>query len=475
MTTKGSFKRQLSHKKYNSLSRGFFSVVLGGTLLLTIGNIYRTVNSFKQQQLISLPSEAFASQKYQPIQFGDTKNLAQHDFDQIDILANQLSYSGSSVTELADLLAQNAPTEADKARIIYAWITQHISYDVAAFHDALDNNHYPDVNPATVLRDRTTICSGYSNLYQALADAMNLEAATVIGYAKGATPANDLRFQDTNHAWNSVRIDGAWYLLDATFGAGSVQNDQFAFEYNPYYFATSPQQFLNNHYPEDRGWQLLAQASTRAEFDNLPNISSRFYRLGLATISHGNYQITAANRVDIKLKAPQDVVAIAELKQNNLELADNTVLANRQGENIIVSVAPPNTGIYDLTIFAKQKDDLEQYGEVIKYQIQATNSTAKLPKVYGHFYQHQASLIEPLSADLAPNWSTYFNLLVPEALDVQVIDLETKQWTPLNRYGANFSGHVEIKSGQTAVIANFPGDEQYWQLVEYQAGNALSE
>ena len=111
-------------------------------------------------------------------------------------------------------------TEADKARIIYAWITQHISYDFAAFQDALQNDNYPDVNPLKVLRDRTTICSGYSNLYQALAEAMNLESAIVIGYAKGATPPDDARFEDVNHAWNSVRIDDAWYLLDATIWGG---------------------------------------------------------------------------------------------------------------------------------------------------------------------------------------------------------------------------------------------------------------
>lgn len=469
MTTKSSFRQKPNRKPSNNPSRGLIGAVLGVALILTLGNVYRVVSSFEQQQLISLPSELFASHKYQPIQFGDTKNLAQHDFSEIDRLAKQLNYSGSSISELATLLAKNAPTEADKARIIYAWITQHISYDVVAFHNAIENNIYPNVDPDQVLRDRTTICSGYSNLYQTLAEAMDLESAIVTGYAKGATPANDVRFKDTNHAWNSVRIDGAWYLLDATFGAGAVQNDQFAFEYNPYYFATSPQQFLNNHYPEDQGWQLLAQTATRAEFDNLPNISSRFYHLGLATISHPNYQITAANRLDIQLQAPQDVIAIAELKQNNIVLADNTILVNRQGENIIVSVAPPNVGTYDLTIFAKQKADPGQYGEVIKYQIQGTNATAQLPKVYGHFYEHQVSLIEPLSADLQPNWSTYFNLVVPEALDVQVVNTETQEWTPLNGYGNYFAGSVAIKSGKTAVIAKFPGDEQYWQLVEFKA------
>ena len=319
------------------------------------------------------------------------------------------------------------------------------------------------------MRDRTTICSGYSNLYHALAEAMNLESAIVAGYAKGATPTDDSRFQDVNHAWNSVRIDGAWYLLDATFGAGSVVNEKFVPKYKPYYFATSPEQFINNHYPQDKNWQLLTPKYTRAKFDNLPNISSRFYSLGLETVTHHNYKINASDRIDLRLKAPDNIIAIANLTQNNQDLTSGTVLVNRQSENVIVNVAPPNAGTYELTIYAKQQDDPGQYGQIIKYQIEATDSAAELPTIYGHFHQSQASLIEPLSAELQSNWSTYFNLVVPEAIDVQVINTDTKEWTPLDSYGNYFAGNVDIKPGSTTVVAKFPGDEQYWQLVEYQA------
>ncbi|MEL6579129.1 MAG: transglutaminase domain-containing protein [Cyanobacteria bacterium J06621_12] len=476
MTTKGSFKLQpSSHKQDNYLSRKLVSTILGITLLGSIATVYRVIDSFEQQQLISLPSEIFASYKYQPIEPGDAAKLEQIDFSEIDRLAQKLDYSGSSVTELASLLAANAPTESAKARIIYAWITQHITYDVAAFNDAIENDNYPEVDPIKVLGDRTTICSGYSNLYHALAEAMNLEAAIVIGYAKGATPPNDIRFQDVNHSWNSVQIDGAWYLLDATFGAGSIEDGKYVPKYNPYYFATAPQQFINKHYPEDLGWQLLSQTHTRKSFDNLPQISPRFYNLGLEAISHQNSQIATATRLDIQLKLPQDIVAIAELKQNNQNLPPTSVLVNRQGENAIISVAPPKAGTYDLIIYARHKDDLAHYGEAIKYQILATNSTAELPKVYSHFYQHQVNLIEPLAANLAPDWSTYFNLIVPGAVDVQVINTETKQWTTLDGYGDYFAGNVEIKPGTTAIAAKFPGDEQYWQLVEYQAQNASTK
>ncbi|MGB5631709.1 MAG: transglutaminase domain-containing protein [Waterburya sp.] len=470
MTAKGRVKFLANNnKKPKKFGSKFIGSAIGISLLLTSVNIYNTINSFDNQELISLPAETFASNKYQPIQFGSAHNIAQQDFAEIDDLAKQLGYSGSSVAELAKLLEKNASTESAKARIIYAWVTQHITYNVPAFFDALNNDKYPDVSPERVLRDRTTICSGFSNLYYALASAMNLESVIVIGYAKGVTPEDDTRYQKINHAWNAVKIDQAWYLLDATWGAGSTRNNKFVPEYKPYYFATEPQEFINNHYPQDQGWQLLSQTYNRTEFDNLPSISANFYSLGLELVSHSNYQINTTNRVDIKFKASQDVVALAKLEQNTEELTKNVVLVNRQEEHLIVSVAPPEVGAYDLTIFAKQKDGSDQYGEVIKYQIEATNSTAELPKTYGHFYQYQASLIEPLVADLKPNWLTYFNLIVPEAIDVQVVNTTTKQWTALNGYGNYFAGNVDIQPGNILIVAKFPGSEQYWQLVEYQA------
>lgn len=469
MTAKQSFRLQPNkNQKAKKSASWLMGVVIGVSLLLTVGNIQIAFKSFNNRQLIPLQSELFHSSKYQPIYLGSSEKIANQDFSEIDRLAKELNYSGTSITELANILSQNATTEMEKARIIYAWTTQHITYDLPAFIDAVYNDKYPEVNAEKVLRDRTTICSGYSNLYFALAEAMNLESVIVVGYAKGATPDNE-RFQDVNHSWNAVKIDNSWYLLDATWGAGSVIDNKFKPNYQPYYFATAPDELINNHFPKDPGWQLLDQTYARTEFDDLPRISSSFYNLGIELVSYDNYQILAQNRVNIKLKAPQDIVAIASLKQGNQDVSETAILVNHQDDNLIINVAPPASGFYDLIIYAKEKDNSEEYQEIINYQIKATRPTPELPKVYGHFYQYQANLIEPLTRDLKPNWSTYFNLVVPQAIDVQVVNTTTKQVTPLNGYGNYFAGHVDIQSGNIIVIAKFPGDDQYWQLIEYQS------
>ena len=408
MAAKLSFKLYTKDKdKRSRWYKWLTKIVFGVILVIVLGNLKIAFNSLQGQYLVPLQSEVFHSSKYQPIRVGNASEI-DLDLSKLDRLAKNLNYSGASIEELATLLAQNVSSETAKARIIYAWIAQHIAYDLNAYNDAVYSDKYPDVEAETVLGDRKTICSGYSNLYFALAEAMNLESAIIIGHAKGATP-NLARFQDVNHSWNSVKIDGKWYLLDATWGAGAIADNKFAFDYKPYYFATAPEELIYNHFPLDAGWQLLDWHYTRIDFDDAPDVSARFYDLGLKLDSHANYHISTPGKFAVKLKAPQDIVAIASLQQGEQELSEETILINRQNEALVINVAPPATGIYDLTIYAKHQQDPDYYGKIIRYQIEAEAAINNYLKTYAQFHQYQANLIEPLKANLEPGRSTYFN------------------------------------------------------------------
>ena len=470
MAAKQSFKLYVKNDRQGQKKRKWLiKIIFIVTLFVTAVNLVIAYNSIQSQFLVPLPSEVFHSSKYQPIVVGDARKISRQDFNEIDRIAKELDYSGTSIEELANLLEQNTTTETEEARIIYAWITQHIAYDLSAYNDAVYNDKYPDVEATTVLKDRTTICSGYSNLYLALAEAMNLESVMVVGHAKGATPPDMERFYDINHAWNGVRIDGEWYLLDATWGAGAIVEDRFTFDYKPYYFATAPEELINNHFPKDEGWQLLAQTHTRKNFDNAIDISDRFYTLGLELDSHLDRYISTSGRLEIKLKAPQDILAVASLQQKGQKLAEDTVLVNRQGEYLEIDIAPPAAGVYDLIIYAKDKDDSNAYEKAIAYQIEAQAPTAQFPKIYEQFYQYQANLVEPVTTNLDVGRSTYFNLVIPQAIDVMVVNSTNNSWTPLDGYGDSFVGHVDIQSGNSIVIAKFSDSDEYWKLIEYQS------
>jgi transglutaminase/protease-like cytokinesis protein 3 len=390
--------------------------------------------------------------------------LPSYDFSRIDQIAANLHYQGTNIPELASQLSLHAKTEIEKARIIYTWLAYHIAYDVEAY---LSGN-YGDLSPQGVLSSRRAVCSGYANLYQALAQEMKLEASIISGYAKGIDYAVG-RELDVNHAWNGVRIDGGWYLVDATWGAGTVGDRQFKQKFNPHYFATPPEQFIYDHLPVDKAWQMLSNPLSQEQFASLPAVSSQFFKSGLSTSNYTTSTISAVEKVDVVLNAPQNVLASADLVdiRTNELLGDGHVLVQKRDGKIIVTATFPRQGNYDLRIFSNDGSQGDRNYNAITYRIKATGSGGRLPKTSGLFLRNHAYLYSPLSNQLNQGQTTRFALEVPQALDVQVIDTASNTWTQLTKVNGYFIGDVVINSGKVHVSAKFAGNDQYWTLVEY--------
>jgi transglutaminase/protease-like cytokinesis protein 3 len=433
---------------------------------LTWKNVFNS-SSFSPNSLKFL-TEEFVTKIDEPIVINNPDNLQEKRFTTIDNKALAVQYTGNSVKDLANILSQNAATEEEKARIIYTWITHNISYDVEALSDLFEKNIYPDVKAETVLNTRSTICSGYANLYQQLAQYMGLKSLIITGYAKGI---NYIVGKDNqvNHAWNGVKIDGNWYLVDTTWGAGTVNNNVFSALFNPYYFAPKPQEFIYSHFPENPQWQLLNTPISRSQFDTFADVSSTLFEYDIKLISHKNLRIDTDNRLNITLKAPKNVVAIAKLKSAEQELSDNYTFVQKQGENIIVNTNFPEKGNYELEIFAKPKDEDNNYPLIVTYQISANSGSNgnKFPVTFQHFADHNGYLESPLTANLPTNQSTYFKLKIDSATDVKVLNKSTNKWQDLTRYGNVFTGNIDIDSGKIMVFAKFPQDSRYWALLEY--------
>ena len=68
---------------------------------------------------------------------------------------------------------------------------------------------------------------------------------------------------------------------------------------------------------------------------------------------------------------------------------------------------------------------------------------------------------------LTANKLVSFKIEVPNALDVQIIDESSNKWSKLTRYGSIFTGDVLVSSNKIKVSAKFPGNNNYWTLVEY--------
>jgi transglutaminase/protease-like cytokinesis protein 3 len=201
----------------------------------------------------------------------------------------------ASPAVLAQLVTTNDTTNMQKIKSIFRWVTDNIAYNVKSFQNSKrisSNDYWLEEDEDTsgvlkplnervaerVLKRRTAVCDGYARLFKILCDNAGIPCEIVTGYGRTNINRIGARFI-SNHKWNAVFIDTGWYLLDATWAAGYINyRDEFQKEFNAYYFLTPPNEFINDHYPEDLRWTLLSSSPTLREFYNTPFKTAAFLR-----------------------------------------------------------------------------------------------------------------------------------------------------------------------------------------------------
>jgi hypothetical protein len=210
------------------------------------------------------------------------------DFNEIDRKASMIDADDPS--ELSHLLTDSCQTQKEKVRSIFRWITEHISYyrmtpvkgkkrrsfemypgDDFSLPDTGELKTVTERVALKMLRDRRGYCDGYARLFKSLCDHAGIESVIITGYARADMDRMEQKFR-SNHAWNAVFIDSAWYLVDATWASGfiSISSGEFIKRYDNYYFLTPPEEFIRHHYPDDLRWTLLEKTPPLLEFRYTP-------------------------------------------------------------------------------------------------------------------------------------------------------------------------------------------------------------
>ena len=214
--------------------------------------------------LATLPAQPSADEAAKI--FRQTENKAsQYDFSKIDNYVIGLkTRKGIAEAELVKIITQESKTKMEKARAIFIWIAHNIAYDTSLKIRSKEE----------ALRQGRGVCEAYSGLFQSFAELAGLEVVTIDGDTKQYFYKRPSDLDKGGHAWNAVKVDdGRWMLVDATWGAGHVDNNRFTRKLTEYWFDPAPEIYIFTHLPREEKWQLLGKPVTRDEFLRIPPLS----------------------------------------------------------------------------------------------------------------------------------------------------------------------------------------------------------
>ena len=221
---------------------------------------------------------------------------------------------------LAENLTATLTSDTEKFRAIFRWITTNIEYDFKLYtqrrqkerklknkrqklerwRSRFNKNVY-----AQMIRNKSTICSGYSFLLEYMCNHVGIKCETIEGY--GRSEDYKIGGGEINHAWNVVYLDNKWYLCDPTWASGSIhwRTNRFRKKFDPTYFLADPALFIANHYPKDPSWILLFEKPTLNQFINAPIKSTGFikHKINIYTPAKGVIRTKRGDPTEFKFTA----------------------------------------------------------------------------------------------------------------------------------------------------------------------------
>jgi transglutaminase/protease-like cytokinesis protein 3 len=175
-----------------------------------------------------------------------------------------------TATEIAREITVKTTNDSLKVRRIYEWITDNIYYDVEYLEklQGYDPDFQKSQSPEAVLKKKKAVCYGYSNLFNEMCKAVNVESHLVLGNCKDNLEYNGpLVFSENGHAWNAVFLNKRWYLLDVTWSSGALNSKgEYTQKRNETFYLSDGKKFTKDHIPNDPIWQLMDRPVTYSAF-----------------------------------------------------------------------------------------------------------------------------------------------------------------------------------------------------------------
>lgn len=237
-------------------------------------------------------------------------------FNKVDHLV--LNYPKfTKVKDLAKKIQQDFSKDEHKVRAGFIWLTKNINYNLKEYYNPTQRSYsfsysseaekqqkiqdQKDKIINAAFKTKKGVCEEYAQSFKKICDLLNIEAAVIKGNVKNHVTEIGKPQKISNHAWNAVKLNNQWIVLDATWAAGYLQNGKWIKDYNNYYYNIPKEKIFKTHLPEKSIWVLRFGRITQQEFYNQPIYGQQFLNLKTTLVSPKKGIVYVNNQNNIKL------------------------------------------------------------------------------------------------------------------------------------------------------------------------------
>lgn len=304
-----------------------------------------------------------------PAAFNASAQTNGRDFTKIDAYVKSLGpLETMSMGTINNVVSNKFTDKIDKARAIYYWIANNISYDTKP-----NQNNKLKNTPADVLLTRKATGIGFANLFQDMCSSADIRCLTVDGFVKYNTQQIGEKDEEINHSWVVVQLGQSpeeWYYADPAFGSGYLSADMKAFTkaYTDAYFFTEKVTFNLQHFPDNNAWKLGSAPKSKGDFFDMPVIKTAAIEMGITKCSPNDGKIKSkadrAVKFSFTIKSSEEITKVAlgigEKKKYKLE----EVQYSNRGSVLSFTYKFKDTDSGPVTVFVNGKEFVLYYVDV---------------------------------------------------------------------------------------------------------------
>lgn len=170
-----------------------------------------------------------------------------------------------STDEISAWVNERFEKNKDRLRAYFTWLAHHIAYDLKDNRDSLAEDELDEFIEGTLIW-RKGRCQAYAEVMHELCTKSGIPSQVVSGVVI-PFPGEPL----ATHAWIAAFYDDDWHLIDPTYAAGYVIDNQFNREFDDAFFDSDPDEIIKTHYPYDPIWQMKSYPASMTSFFRKPD------------------------------------------------------------------------------------------------------------------------------------------------------------------------------------------------------------